>query len=321
VTGGLAGPPSRRLLRRGGRTLLGVGSNAEFRDFLISRRSRLTPERAGLIPKAGNRRVPGLRREEVADLAGLSVDYYVRLERGRAGNPSAAVLDALARALRLDEAERAHLFDLARTTPKARRRRVAPQRVHPSFRRAMEALDHVPAMVLGRRMDVLAANRMARALLADFSARPHRERNIARFVFLDPAARALYADWAVVAEDIVYSLRLDAGRNPDDAQLAELIGELTLGDPDFSRWWSTHDVKRRVGGVKRFVHPIVGELSLHYDRLVTPDDPDQRLSFYTAERASKSAEAIRLLGDWTSTLPDSPDANSSVPSAGSDVHP
>jgi transcriptional regulator with XRE-family HTH domain len=276
-----------------------VGSNAEFRDFLTSRRSRLTPERAGLSPKAGARRVPGLRREEVADLAGLSVDYYVRLERGRAGNPSAPVLDALARALRLDEAERAHLFDLAGTTPTVRRRRTQPQRVHAGFVRAMEALDHVPAMVLGRRMDVLAANRMARALLTDFSARAHRERNMARFVFLDPAARALYADWAVVAEDIVYSLRLDAGRYPDDARLAELIGELTIGDPDFSRWWATHDVKRRVGGVKRFVHPVVGELTLHYDRLVTPDDPDQRLSIYTAERASKSAEALRLLGDWT----------------------
>lgn len=270
----------------------------EFRDFLMSRRRRITPERAGLARTSGPRRVPGLRREEVAALAGLSVDYYVRLERGRATNPSEPVLEAIARALRLDEAERAYLFDLADVTPKGRRRQIPPQRVHPSLHRAMQALSHVPAMVLGRRMDVLASNHMARALLTDFDAVAHRDRNIARFVFLDPAARALYPDWAVIAEDIVYSLRLDAGRNADDSRLAELIGDLTMTDPDFSRWWSRHDVRRRVGGVKRFVHPVVGELTLNYDRLVPPDDPDQRLSYYTAEPASPSAEALRLLGDW-----------------------
>jgi transcriptional regulator with XRE-family HTH domain len=275
-----------------------VDTNAEFRDFLTSRRSRITPERAGLAPKAGARRVPGLRREEVAELAGLSVDYYIRLERGRA-RPSEPVLAAIARALRLDEAERAHLFDLARVTPSGHRTRLPPQRAHPGLLRAMRALAHTPALVLGRRMDVLAANHMASALLTDFEARPHRERNIARHAFLDPAARELYVDWPVVAQDIVAGLRLDAGRNPDDPRLAELIGELTLADPDFSRWWSTHDVKRRVGGTKRYRHPVVGELTLNYDRLTTPDDPDQRLTIYTAEPASASEKALRLLGDWT----------------------
>jgi transcriptional regulator with XRE-family HTH domain len=295
-----------------------VDTNAELRDFLTSRRSRITPERAGLVPKAGSRRVPGLRREEVADLAGLSVDYYVRLERGRA-NPSEPVLAAIARALRLDEAERAHLFDLARVTPGGRRARIPPQRAHPGLLRAMRALGDTPALILGRRMDVLAANRMASALVTDFEARPYRERNIARHAFLDPAARELYADWPVIAQDIVAGLRLDAGRNPDDPQLAELIGELTLADPDFSRWWSLHDVKRRVGGTKRYRHPVVGELTLTYDRLTTPDDPDQRLTIYTAEPASASEQALRLLGDWTAAPLESPVEPAADPAAHPDV--
>ena len=281
-----------------------MAGNTEFRDFLASRRSRITPERAGIASKPGSRRVPGLRREEVAELAGLSVDYYVRLERGRATNPSASVLDGIARALRLDEAERAHLFDLARVAPHSRRpRRNPPQNPHPGLLRVMRTLDHVPAMIFGRRMDVLAANRMARALITDFDALPHRDRNIARFVFLNPDARSLYPDWAAVAEDIVYGLRLDAGQDPDDARLTELVGELTVADPDFGRWWSTHDVRRRTGGVKRFRHPVVGELTLHYDRMIVPDGPDQRLSIYSAEPGSESSRALRLLGDWTADAP------------------
>lgn len=276
-----------------------MAAHSEFGDFLSSRRSRLTPDRAGLPTKPGPRRVPGLRREEVAELAGLSVDYYVRLERGRATHPSAEVLDAIARALRLDDAERAHLFDLARVTPPGRRRRHPPQRPHPGLLRTVEALDHVPAMIVGRRTDVLAVNRMARALLTDFDARPLPQRNVARFVFLDPAARALYRDWAEVAEDIVYGLRMHAGQDPDDARLTELVGELTVADPDFSRWWSTHDVRRRDGGTKHFRHPVVGNLTLRYDRLSVPDSGDQHLSVYTAEPASRSAEALRLLGDWS----------------------
>ncbi|TCK27531.1 helix-turn-helix domain-containing protein [Pseudonocardia endophytica] len=297
-----------------------MAGNTEFRDFLASRRSRITPERAGLAAKPGTRRVPGLRREEVAELAGLSVDYYVRLERGRATNPSASVLDGIARALRLDEAERAHLFDLAGVTPDAHRaRRNPPQRPHPGLLRVLDTIEHVPAMIFGRRMDVLAANRLARALIIDFDALPLRDRNIARFVFLDPAARTLYPDWAAVAEDIVYGLRLDAGRDPHDPRLTELVGELTVADPDFGRWWSTHDVRRRTGGVKRFRHPIVGALTLHYDRLTVPDVTDQRLSIYSPEPGSESAQALRLLGDWTAAdpAPQAPGPGHTVPDGSS----
>lgn len=276
-----------------------MAGHTEFGEFLSSRRSRLTPGQAGLAPKPGTRRVPGLRREEVAELASLSVDYYVRLERGRATHPSADVLDAIARALRLDEAERAHLFDLARVTPPGRRRRRPPQRPHPGLLRTLETLDHVPAMIVGRRTDVLAANRMLRALLTDFDARPPRQRNVARYMFLDPDARVLYRDWAEVAETVVYGLRMNAGRDPDDALLTELVGELTVADPDFSRWWSTHDVRRRAGGTKHFRHPVVGNMTLRYDRLSVPDTDDQHLSVYTAESGSRSAEALRLLGDWS----------------------
>ncbi|MFF7856234.1 helix-turn-helix domain-containing protein [Streptomyces sp. NPDC007904] len=283
--------------------------SSEIREFLRTRRARITPEQAGLTPHAGPRRVPGLRREEVAQLAGVSVDYYIRLERGRTQGVSEAVLDAVARALQLDDTERAHLFDLAQPTTAAararRKRPLAPQRVRPALYRALDALS-VPAVVQGRRLDVLAANRLGYALFADFASRPHRDRNFARFVFLDQAALSLYTDWERVARDTVASLRLYAGRHAGDPQLTELIGELSLHSDTFRRLWADHDVRAHTTGTKRLHHPLVGDLALDYVVLAAEDDPEQSLAIYTPEPASPSAEALGILASWTSTTTAAP---------------
>ncbi|MFD9326139.1 helix-turn-helix transcriptional regulator [Streptomyces sp. NPDC060065] len=277
--------------------------STEIREFLRTRRARVTPEQAGLAPHPGARRVPGLRREEVAQLAGVSVDYYVRLERGRTQGVSPAVLEAVARALQLDDTERAHLFDLARPTETraSRRRPLSPQRVRPVLYRALDSLG-APAIVLGRRMDVLAANRLGYALFTDFQARPHRERNFARYVFLDEAAHALYADyWETAAGDCVATLHLYAGRHPDDPQLTELIGELSVQSDVFRRMWADHDVLAHTIGTKRLHHPLVGDLTLDYVVLAVEGDLDQNLTILTPEPASPSAEALDILASWTHT--------------------
>jgi transcriptional regulator with XRE-family HTH domain len=242
--------------------------------------------------------VPGLRREELAQLAGVSVDYYVRLEQGRAGQPSEGVLDAIARALRLDDAERAHVYDLSRPV-RRRRRELRLERVRPGLKRLIDALDGVPVMLTGRRMDVLAWNRLAAALLVDWGALPREQRNAARHVFLDDSARELYADWEEGARATVAYLRLVAGRHPDDAGLAELIGELSMKSEDFRRWWADHDVHEKTHGTKRLVHPIVGELTVSYESLTLPGDSDQVLVTYTAEPGSESETALRLLGSMS----------------------
>ncbi|MFC4031225.1 helix-turn-helix domain-containing protein [Streptomyces polygonati] len=275
-----------------------AGDKGELREFLRTRRARITPEEAGLTPAPGVRRVPGLRREEVAQLAGVSVDYYVRLERGRGSNVSEAVLDAIARALRLNDDERGHLFAVARPA-RTRPRPLPPQRVRPGLYRVLETMTEVPAIVVGRRTDVLATNRLARALYTDFDALPYRERNMSRFIFLDEAARGLYPDWEEVARSSVATLHLYAGQHPHDPRLAELIGELSVRDPDFRRWWADHDVHRRTFGSKRFHHPVVGDLTLDYEALTVTGDPDQVLGLYTAEPGSPSEEALRLLASWS----------------------
>jgi transcriptional regulator with XRE-family HTH domain len=271
-----------------------MSASNELREFLRSRRARLTPEEIGITPIPGHRRVPGLRREELAQAAGVSVDYYVRLEQGRGHSVSADVLGAVARALRLDEAERAHLFDLAKPT---RRRRPAEHRVRHGVRVLVDSLA-APAFVTGRRSDVLAANAMARALLCDFDLLEPRERNHARWVFLDPVARERYVDWEAVARDNVAALRLDAGRYPDDPALNELIGELSVKSPEFSTWWAEHDVLRRTHGTKRYRHPIAGEIEILYEALSLPGDPDQTLYVYSTEPGSASARGLDLLASW-----------------------
>ena len=265
----------------------------ELGDFLKSRRARVRPEDVGL-DSFGRRRVPGLRREELSQLAGVSVDYYVRLEQGRSGHPSEAVLHAIATALQLDDAERAHLFDLSR--PVRRRRARLTERVRPEVRRLVDTLDHLPALVLGVSMDVLAWNRLAAALVVDWGAVPREERNVARHFFLDDGARELYRDWPEDARATVGWLRLAAGRHPDDARLAELIGELSMKSEEFRRLWPRRDVREKTHGAKRFQHPLVGPLALAYETLLLPGGDEQTLVVYTAAPGSESETALRLLG-------------------------
>jgi transcriptional regulator with XRE-family HTH domain len=275
--------------------------NADLREFLRSRRARLSPGELGISGTPGSRRVPGLRREELAALAGVSVDYYVRLEQGRNLNPSDAVLDSIARALRLNDAERVHLFDLARPSADRRRRSPRrPQRVSAATYQLLETLDLAisPALLLGRRMDVLAANQTGRALICDFNALPARHRNYARFMFLDENARELHADWASVAAETAAALRLDAGRYPDDPDLSALVGELSVKSEHFRQWWADHQVLARTSGTKRYRHPLVGDLTVTYQALKLPEDPDQTLFVYTAASGTPDHNALRLLAHW-----------------------
>ncbi|UBU11986.1 helix-turn-helix transcriptional regulator [Nonomuraea gerenzanensis] len=269
----------------------------DLADFLRSRRARLTPDRTGLPADGRPRRVPGLRRDEVARLAGVSTEYYTRLEQGRAGNPSPEVTEALARALQLDPAEREHLTDLLARP--ARHAPIAPQRVRPGLYLMLQALDHVPAFILGRRTDVLASNRLAREVLTDFESLPAPHRNLARYYLLDPEARTRTGDWERIAAETVAVLRLEAGRYPHDRRLSDLVGELTLRSPEFSTWWHDHRVLRRTHGSKTYHHPLVGELHFAYESLQPPGDPDQTLCVYNVEPGSPTAEALRLLAGWT----------------------
>jgi transcriptional regulator with XRE-family HTH domain len=266
----------------------------ELGAFLKSRRARVLPEDIGL-PTRDGRRVPGLRREELAQLAGISADYYVRLEQGRAGHPSDSVLDAIARTLHLDDAERSHLFDLARPT-RQRRSPQRPERVRPELQFLLDVLERVPAFVLGRRMDVLAWNALAASLVMDFGSLPPEQRNTAKLVFLDDAMRSHYPDWEQAARDAVAYLRLLAGRYPDDAALAELIGELSMKSEDFRRLWARHDVREKTHGTKRLEHPIVGPLTLSFETLAVRGDDGQVLVTYVAEPGSESEIALSLLG-------------------------
>ncbi|MEV6026374.1 helix-turn-helix transcriptional regulator [Streptomyces sp. NPDC052036] len=276
--------------------------NGELGDFLRSRRARLRPEDAGAAFSGGARRVPGLRREEVAHLAGVSTDYYARLEQGRHPHVSETVLEAVARALRLDDTERGYLFELARPrTPGPHRRRPARvPRLRPAVHRMLDVLNDVsPALVINHRTDVLAANHLAKALITDFDALPHRDRNLARFVLLQPAARDLYRDWDQVAATFVAGLRLAAGRHPDDPQLNELVGELSIKVPEFHTWWASHRVDQCAHNTQHLDHPVAGELTLTYETLALPADPDQSICLYTTEPGSHSTEALRLLASWT----------------------
>ncbi|WP_329500316.1 helix-turn-helix transcriptional regulator [Kitasatospora herbaricolor] len=267
---------------------------AELGQFLRSRRARLKPEETGLPDYGGRRRVPGLRREELAQLAGVSVDYYVRLEQGRTDHVSQAVLDAVARALRLGPDERRHLGNLARPRPAAREPRPV-QRVLPGLRRLLDAMSDVPAYVLGPDTEVLAWNRPAAALITDFGALEPGRRQKARMIFLDEASRELYADWEQKAADVVAYLRLGAGRHPHDPGLSALIGELSMGSRDFARLWAGQEVRDKTRGSYGFRHPVVGPLELAFETFRLPDDPDQALVAYTVEPGSPSEAALRLL--------------------------
>ncbi|NJQ00779.1 helix-turn-helix domain-containing protein [Streptomyces zingiberis] len=276
----------------------------EIADFLRGRRARLTPGEAGLTDDGRARRVPGLRRDEVARLAGVSSEYYTRLEQGRSANPSPEVLDALARALRLDETEREYLSGLWARKRGARRTPEPPQRIRPGVGLTLDALERVPAFVLGRRTEVLASNRLARAVLTDFDALPATKRQLARWTLLDPEARERCLDWERLAADTVAILRFEAGRHPGDRRLADLVGELTLGCPEFTGWWNDHRVLLRTHGTKRYHHPDAGDLTFAYESFAIPGSPGQTLCVYNAEPGSATARALRFLGDWATPHPD-----------------
>jgi transcriptional regulator with XRE-family HTH domain len=279
-----------------------MDNRGEVRDFLASRRARITPEQAGLPLFGGNRRVPGLRREEVALLAGVSVDYYTRLERGNLNGASDSVLEALARALQLDEAERAHLLDLARAAAPGTRRRPAAQRIRPGVQRILDAMTGAPALVRNGRLDYLAANRLGRALYAPVFDSPAGPPNSARFLFLDPRSPDFYGDWDRTANDLVAMLRSEAGRNPYDRALSDLIGELSTRSETFRTRWAAHNVRLHRTGSKQLHHPAVGDLDLTYEAMELAADPGLSIHVYTAEPASSSADALNLLASWAATL-------------------
>src|SRR3954470_8151802 len=294
-----------------------MDNRSEVRDFLTTRRARLMPEQVGL-PPTRSRRVPGLRRSEVAALAGLSVEYYARLERGQIAGASASVLEALARALQLDDTERAHLYDLARaadgipTSGRPRRRVAAKAASRLSLRWALEAITDGVAFVRDPHQNLLATNTLGRAFYSPVIGDGGRPPNLARFQFLDPASRDFYPDWELFAEMCVGIMRAEAGRDPHDRGLQDLVGALSTQSEVFRRLWSAHDVRTHGTGTKRFNPPVVGELTLAYEELAITAEPGLVLMVYTAEPGSPSAERLQLLASWAASTP-APTATTDTP--------
>jgi transcriptional regulator with XRE-family HTH domain len=280
-----------------------MDNREEVREFLASRRARLTPERAGLGAPRGHRRVAGLRRGEVADLAGVSVEYYARLERGNLRGASAEVLDAVARALQLDESESAHLFDLARAAGPAsrtRKRSTRPQ-ISEHLLHLLGAMTGAPAFVRNGRLDILAANALARALYSPVFDGPSESVNLARFCFLDARAQAFYPDWEDAANTTVALLRTEAGRDPYDKTLTDLIGEMSTRSGAFRHLWAAHEVRLHRSGTKHFHHPVVGRLDLAFEAFPVTSDSRLTLTAYTAAPGSPSADGLALLASWAAT--------------------
>ena len=280
-----------------------MDNRAQIREFLASRRARITPEQANLPAQPGNRRVTGLRREEVAMLAGVSIDYYVRMERGNLAGASDTILEGVGRALQLDDAERDHLFDLARASePRpARLRRSREPGVTASVQQVLDTITGAPAWARNARHDMLAANRLARALYAPLLAGPRPPANNARFIYLDPASGDFFTDWERAADDIAAMLRLEAGRNPYDKKLVELIGELSTRSDDFRTRWAAHNVRFHRTGHKRLRHPVVGDLDLNFEAMELPSQPGLTLLVYTAPQGSPTADSLALLASWAAT--------------------
>lgn len=276
----------------------------EARDFLSSRRARITPEQAGVETFGTRRRVTGLRREEVARLAGVSIDYYTRLERGNLQGVSDSVLDAIGRALQLDPAEQEHLRDLSQhqnETPRRAGRVVPVAAVRPELQYLLDVVTDAPAMIINNRQDIVAANALGFAMHSDLVAAPARPMNFSRFIFLDPQARNFYQDWKRAAHTNVAILRREAGRTPNDKDLAALIGELSMRSDDFRGLWAAHDVRRHYAGVKSFRHSVVGPLELHFQTLELAEDPGLSLTIYPATPGSPTADALRVLASWAAT--------------------
>ncbi|RSD20122.1 MmyB family transcriptional regulator [Amycolatopsis eburnea] len=278
-----------------------IDPRTEIKEFLSSRRARITPEQAGLPAYGGNRRVKGLRREEVALLAGVSVDYYVRMERGGLAGTSDEVLDALAAALHLDEAERDHLFHLARQSRAPRRRRPAAT-VRPALQQVLDAITEAPAWICNGRYDVLAANHLARALYSPVLADPRRPANTARFVYLAPeTASTFFVDYDRIARDVAAKLRMEAGRNPHDEGLIALVGELSTRSELFRQRWASQDVRLHRSGHKRLHHPVVGRLDLDVETMELPAEPGLLLNVYTAPAGTAAADGLALLASWAAS--------------------
>lgn len=276
----------------------------EIREFLSSRRARITPEQAGLPAYGGNRRVKGLRREEVAMLAGVSVDYYVRMERGSLSGASETVLDSLASALQLDEAERDHLFALARESGASgsRRKRKAPGTLRPQLLQILEAITDAPAWIRNGRHDVLAMNDLARALYSPVLADPRRPANTTRFVYLHPEeAERFFVDYDKISRDAAAMLRLEAGTNPHDENLIALVGELSTRSELFRQRWASQDVRFHRSGRKRLNHPAVGQLDLDFEAMPLPSEPGLQLNVYTAAAGTPTADGLKLLASWAAS--------------------
>ena len=273
--------------------------NKALREFLVARRAAVTPEMAG-IKTAGHRRVPGLRREEVAVLASVSSDWYIRLEQGRQVTPSESVLSAIANVLQLDDAERDYLFNLARPGSGSGRTEPRLPAVRPGIARMLRAFDNQPAFVLGPRMEVLTGNELAWALLDDFPAKPADDRNLLRWILTEQKTRDLYLDWELIASEMVGVLQLEASAHPRDARIMALVEELRTRSPEFARWWTSPNPQGRTSGTKRFNHPVVGALHIDWEAFGVPDDPTQTLFVYTGTNSAAN-EALRFLGSWRAT--------------------
>jgi transcriptional regulator with XRE-family HTH domain len=281
-----------------------IDLRSEVREFLSSRRARISPLQAGLPAYGGNRRVKGLRREEVALLAGVSVDYYVRMERGNLAGTSESVLDALASALQLDEAEREHLHALARQSGAGatRRKRRTPGTVRPALQQVLDAITDAPAWIRNGRHDVLAMNQLARALYAPVLADPRRPANTARFVYLNREdAEQFFVDYDTIARDAAAMLRLEAGQNPHDEDLIALVGELSTRSELFRKRWASQDVRFHRSGRKRLRHPAVGQLDLDFEAMQLPADPGLQLNIYTAPAHTPTADGLKLLASWAAS--------------------
>jgi transcriptional regulator with XRE-family HTH domain len=315
MRGVLAGTPQPRRRARTVEDMAGRDDNrdirgdalGQIREFLSTRRARISPEQAGLPVYGGDRRrVPGLRRDEVAVLAGISSEYYIRLERGNATGVSQSVIDGIAHALQLDEAERAHLLDLIRAAATTRPpRRPAPRRVRSTVQRVLDSMSGTPAFVLNGRLDILTANELGFALFSPIYADPGRPPSSARFTFLDAHATEFFRDWDKVANDTVALLRAEAGRDPYDRRLSDLIGELSTRSDEFRVRWAAHHVRIHTAGVKLIHHPVVGDLELAFESFPLAADPSQSLLTYTAEPGSPSQDALSLLASWAASAHDS----------------
>lgn len=297
-----------------------MDNRIETRDFLSTRRAKITPEQAGLAAYGGNRRVPGLRRGEVAMLAGMSVEYYTRLERGNLSGVSESVLEALANALQLDDAERSHLYDLARAASdggRLRRRPARKQAIRQGVQLTLDAITQSPAIVRNGRLDILASNAMGRALYSDIysgnTGNAAEAPNLARYLFFDHRSHDFYPDWERAANDTVAIMRTEAGRDPYDRGLSDLVGELSTRSEEFRVRWAAHNVRQHYTGQKNFRHPIVGDLHMLYEAMQFSADTGLTLTVYNSEPNTPTADAFRLLASWAATTQEPDPGHARVP--------